>query len=211
MDLSISHAQAQRLLKQRNLLAIGCAALFGVSVLLTLTAASREREVVLQPVLARPLTLSSSHIDKDYLELVTRDAALLTLNRSPSNLQYWMDSILEITDPRTHGRMKAELMKVFSEQNGSNVSQYFTIEKLTVDPEGLTSEVNGILHTVVGSKEVTAEARTFRFVWSYSGVSLKLAGFGQVTDKDGDDKDGDGKDGDGKDADRQNTTGREDA
>jgi len=201
MDLSISHAQAQRLLKQRNLLAIGCAALFGVSVLLTLTAANRDREVVLQPVLARPLTLSSSHIDKDYLELVTRDAALLTLNRSPSNLQYWMDSILEITDPRTHGRMKAELMKVFSEQNGSNVSQYFTIEKLTVDPEGLTSEVNGILHTVVGSKEVTAEARTFRFVWSYSGVSLKLAGFGQVTDKDGD----------GKTADRKNTAGREDA
>ena len=95
-----------------------------------------------------------------------------------------MDSILEITDPRTHGRMKAELMKVFSEQNGSNVSQYFTIEKLSVDPEGLTSEVNGVLHTVVGSKEVTAEARTFRFVWSYSGVSLKLAGFGQVTKED---------------------------
>ena len=184
MDISISHAQAQRLLKQRNLLAIGCGALFGVSVLLTLTAASREREVVLQPVLAKPLTLSSSHIDKDYLELVTRDAALLTLNRSPSNLQYWMDSILDITDPRTHGRMKAELMKVFSEQNGSNVSQYFTIEKLSVDPEGLTSEVNGVLHTVVGSKEVTAEARTFRFVWSYSGVSLKLAGFGQVTKDD---------------------------
>ena len=184
MDLSISHGQAQRLLKQRNLLAIGCGALFGVSVLLTLTAASREREVVLQPVLAKPLTLSSSHIDKDYLELVTRDAALLTLNRSPSNLQYWMDSILDITDPRTHGRMKAELMKVFSEQNGSNVSQYFTIEKLSVDPEGLTSEVNGVLHTVVGSKEVTAEARTFRFVWSYSGVSLKLAGFGQVTKDD---------------------------
>ena len=39
---------------------------------------------------------------------MTRDAALLTLNRSPSNLKYWMDSILEITDPRTHGRMKAE-------------------------------------------------------------------------------------------------------
>jgi conjugal transfer pilus assembly protein TraE len=182
MDLSISHTQAQRLLKQRNWLAIACTGLFGVSVLLTLAAASRDREVVLQPLLAKPLTLSSSHIDRDYLELVTRDAALLTLNRSPSNLQYWMDSILAITDPRTHGRMKAELMKVFAEQNGSNVSQYFTIEKLSVDPETLTSEVNGILHTVVGSKEVTAEARTFRFVWSYSGVSLKLAGFGQVTE-----------------------------
>ncbi|WP_062345587.1 type IV conjugative transfer system protein TraE [Novosphingobium sp. CCH12-A3] len=171
MDLSISHGQAQRLLKQRNLLAITATGLFGLSVLLTLTAAHRDREVVLQPVLAKPLTLSSSHVDKDYLELVTRDAALLTLNRSPSNLQYWMDSILAITDPRTHGRMKAELMKIFNEQNGSSVSQYFTIEQLSVDPDA-------------GSKEVTAEARTFRFVWSYSGVSLKLAGFGRVT-KDG--------------------------
>jgi conjugal transfer pilus assembly protein TraE len=93
-----------------------------------------------------------------------------------------MESILSITDPRTHGRMKAELMKVVGEQSGSNVSQYFTIQKLSVDPDNLTSEVNGTLHTVVGSKEVTAEARTFRFVWSYSGVSLKLAGFGRVTD-----------------------------
>ena len=144
MDLSISHGQAQRLLKQRNLLAITATGLFGLSVLLTLTAAHRDHEVVLQPVLAKPLTLSSSHVDKDYLELVTRDAALLTLNRSPSNLQYWMDSILSITDPRTHGRMRAELMKVFNEQNGSSVSQYFTIEQLSVDPDALTSEVNGV-------------------------------------------------------------------
>ena len=76
----------------------------------------------------------------------------------------------------------------------SESSQYFTIERLTVDPDTLTSEVGGMLHTVVGSKEVTAEARTFRFVWSYSGVSLKLAGFGRVT------KDPSGKVIDAKDA-----------
>ena len=75
MDLSITHQQSQRLLKQRNLLASSCLVLFGVSVMLTLTALKRDREVVLQPVLARPLTLTSSHVDKDYLELVTRDAA----------------------------------------------------------------------------------------------------------------------------------------
>ena len=80
--------------------------------------------------------------------------------------------------------MKAELMKVVGEQSGSNVSQYFTIQKLSVDPDALTSDVNGTLHTVVGSKEVTAEARTFRFVWSYSGVSLKLAGFGRITENE---------------------------
>jgi conjugal transfer pilus assembly protein TraE len=184
MDLGISSAQAQRVVRQRNLLAIVSAGLFGLSLLLVFTSLSKDREVVLQPVLSKPLTISSGNIDKDYLELVTRDAALLTLNRSPSNLQYWMESVLSITDPKTHGRMKAELMKIVEEQSGSNVSQYFTIEKLTVDPAAQTSEVNGIMHTVVGSKEVTAEARTFRFVWSYNGVSLKLAGFGRVKKDD---------------------------
>jgi conjugal transfer pilus assembly protein TraE len=183
MELGITHRQSQRLLRQRNILAIAAAGLFALCVILTLLAASRDREVVLQPVLPRPLTLTSGRVDKDYLELVTRDAALLTLNRSPSNLQYWMDAILGLTDPRTHGRMKAELLKVFNEQSGSNVSQYFTIETLKVDPDHLTSEVSGVLHTVVGSKDVTEEARTFRYVWSYSGVSLKLAAFGRVIDK----------------------------
>jgi conjugal transfer pilus assembly protein TraE len=36
MDLSITHQQSQRLLKQRNLLASSCLVLFSVSVMLTL-------------------------------------------------------------------------------------------------------------------------------------------------------------------------------
>ena len=184
MDLGLSHAQSQRLLKQRNLLAGISVLLFGAVLLVTMLATNRDREVILQPVLPKPLTLTSSGVSADYLEMITRDAALLTLNRSPSNLQYWMESILSITDPRTHGKMRAELMKVFNEQNGSSVSQYFTNGQLMGDPENLTPEVNGIMHTVVGSKEVTAEARTFRFVWSYTGVSLKLAAFGAITKKD---------------------------
>jgi hypothetical protein len=44
----------------------------------------------------------------------------------------------------------------------------------------LTSTVGGTLHTVVASKEVTSEHRTFRFTWTYNGVSLKLKGFGMI-------------------------------
>ncbi|MEQ1518275.1 MAG: TraE/TraK family type IV conjugative transfer system protein, partial [Usitatibacteraceae bacterium] len=75
MDLGLSHTQSQRLLKQRNLLAMVAVLLFGATFLLTILAASRDREVVLQPILAKPLTLSSSGVPHDYLEMVTRDAA----------------------------------------------------------------------------------------------------------------------------------------
>ena len=51
---------------------------------------------------------------------------------------------------------------------------------LPVPPPTAVAERLGQL----GSMVRAAEARTFRFVWSYSGVSLKLAGFGQVTTSD---------------------------
>lgn len=180
MELEHAHISAQRILRQRNALALttlalGVLALVGVSL-----AFSRDREVILVPVAHSPLTISSAGVSKEYLEAVTRDTALLVLNRSPEALDYWMNAILGLADDQARGGLKRDLMKVVTEQQGSQITQFFTIDWLRTDPETLTSEVGGVLHTVAGSKEVTAEHRVFRFVWSYSGVSLRLRGFGMV-------------------------------
>lgn len=180
MDITHAHLSSQRVLKQRNGLAILSVALAIVILILFAMAATRDREVVLQPISRSPLTLSSAGVSHEYLEMVTRDVALLALNRSPETLKYWMDNILEITEPRSRGELKSELVKVVNEQRGSQITQFFTINSIKTDPEALTSDVNGVLHTVAGSKEVTTEPRTFRFTWTYTGVSLKLRGFGMV-------------------------------
>lgn len=186
MDYSVGLAQSQRVLKQRNMLGIVALVLAGLVVLLFLVGATRDREIVLQPIVRSPLTLSSSGVSEQYLEMVTRDTALMTLNRSPENLEYWMDSILAIATPEAHGSLKRDLMKILNEQRGSSISQYFTLAGMKVDPEKLTSEVTGTLHTVVGSKSVTAEPRTFRFYWAYRGLTLQLKGFWMVTKADKD-------------------------
>ena len=186
MDYSVGLAQSQRVLKQRNMLGIVALVLAGLVVLLFLVGATRDREIVLQPIVRSPLTLSSSGVSEQYLEMVTRDTALMTLNRSPENLEYWMDSILAIATPEAHGSLKRDLMKILNEQRGSSISQYFTLAGMKVDPEKLTSEVTGTLHTVVGSKSVTAEPKTFRFYWAYRVLTLQLKGFGMVTKADKD-------------------------
>ena len=186
MDYSVGLAQSQRVLKQRNMLGIVALVLAGLVVVLFLVGATRDREIVLQPIVRSPLTLSSSGVSEQYLEMVTRDTALMTLNRSPENLEYWMDSILAIATPEAHGSLKRDLMKILNEQRGSSISQYFTLAGMKVDTEKLTSEVTGTLHTVVGSKSVTAEPKTFRFYWAYRGLTLQLKGFGMVTNADKD-------------------------
>ena len=184
MDLNYSLAHNQRILKQRNVLAIGALVLLVLVVLLFTLGATRDREIVLQPVLRSPVTVSSSGVTADYLELVTRDTALLALNRSPENLDYWMSSVLEIATPASHGALKRDLLRIVDEQRGSSVAQFFTISGMKVDPDRLVSEVTGTLHTVVGSKEVTTEAKRFRFYWDYQGLTLRLRGFGMVSLKD---------------------------
>ena len=143
-------------------------------------AATRDREVVLVPTVSKPLSISKSGVSADYLELVTRDASLMLLNRSPEGLDYWMTQILELASPAHHGRLKAELVRIVEEQRGSDVTQAFVIKGLTVDPHKLTSEVRGTLKTFVGAQVIASDERHFRFDWSYQGLRLGLAGFTQI-------------------------------
>lgn len=193
MELSYSHSHSQRILRQRNMLAVAAAALGVITLLLFTVSLSRDREVVLQPVLRSPLTISSAGVSREYLELITRDTVVLTLDRSPQNLEYWMNAVLDIASTRTQGKIKADLLKIVNEQRGSSIAQFFTIEKMEIDTKNLRSEVSGELHTIVGDKVVSNERRTFRYDWEYSGLSLKLVGFGMVTPVSGKDQRGSGQ------------------
>lgn len=181
MELSYSHSHSQRVLRQRNILAIIAAGLCALTMLLLIFTVSRDREVVLQPILRSPVTVSSAGVSREYLEMITRDTVVLTLNRSPQNLEYWMNSVLDITAPSAQGKIKSELLKIVGEQRGSSISQFYTIETMELDTRNLRSEVTGSLHTIVGNKVISNERRTFRYDWEYSGLSLKLIGFGMVT------------------------------
>jgi conjugal transfer pilus assembly protein TraE len=145
-----------------------------------MAASTRDREVVLQPILPSQMTLSSSSVTSEYLEAVTRDTAQLALNRSPETLQYWMDGLVAISAPDTRGALKADLMRIMDEQQGSQITQFVTIDWIKTDPEALTSQVGGVLHTIVGSRDVRREHKIFEFHWKYTGVSLRLKGFGVV-------------------------------
>jgi len=181
MFLDISHERQQSLLRQRNLFALASVALSVMFVVAAGFATTREREVVLVPTAARQLTVSSAGVSTDYLELVTRDAALMLLNRSPEGLDYWMAEILRLADPASHGRLKGELVRIVEEQRGSEVTQAFVITSMTVDPDALTSEVAGTLKTFVGAQVIASDERRFRFAWTYRGLRLTLSGFTQIS------------------------------
>jgi conjugal transfer pilus assembly protein TraE len=181
MQTEFAHAQAQRYLAQRNRFAALSAVLAATSVLGIGAAITRDERVVLVPVTAETLTVSSGGVDTHYLELVTRDTALMLLNRAPESLDYWMEQILKVADPAAHGRLKADLVRIVEEQRGSDISQAFVIRSMRVDTKSLTATVTGTLKTFVGAQVIASQQRTFRFAWAKRGLSLGLTRFEQIT------------------------------
>lgn len=179
-DIAIGRANA--LLKQRNMLVVTTLALLVLVLLQTLALFNRDREIVLQPILAKPLTITSSQLDGDYLEMVTRDTALVLLNRSPDNLSYWQEQVLRITSPTARGDVKRQLVKIVDEMRNSDLTQAFVMTGMRVNPKTLTSEVDGIVTTYAGSKVISRNNRTYEFEWKYEGLSLSLAGFEIMAD-----------------------------
>lgn len=184
MFSDISHERQQSLLRQRNLLALTSTGLGLALIVATSLAATRDREVVLLPTLPKQLTVTSAGVQADYLELVTRDTALVLLNRSPEGLDYWMNEILKLADPGSYGQLKADLVRIVEEQRGSDVTQAFVIRSMKVDPQGLTSDVSGTLKTFVGAQVIASDERRFRFNWTYRGLRLALSGFVQLPPPD---------------------------
>ena len=179
MKHEFAYEEAQRHLKQRNRFAALSAVLGLTSLLAVGAAATREESVILVPVTTERLTLGSGGTDAHYLELVTRDTALMLLNRAPESLDYWMEQILKVADPAAHGRLKAELVAIVEEQRGSDISQAFVIRTMEVDTKALTSTVSGTLKTFVGAQVIASQERSFTFRWSKRGLSLALTGFEQ--------------------------------
>lgn len=177
MLTDIAHARVQSLLRHRRLLLIAAAGSLVANAALVIALGSRTREVILQPIATRPLAISTAGVSRDYLEMVTRDVALLLLNRSPQALDYWMTEVLKLAAPDAYGALKAVLVKIVAEQRGSDLAQAFVITGLTVDPEHLTSSVDGELKTFVGEQVIASERKRFRFGWQYEGLRLSLASF----------------------------------
>lgn len=75
MELSFAHEASQRTLKQRNILALTCIILGALVLVMFVAATTRDREVVLQPILPSEMVLSSAAVSPEYLEAVTRDTA----------------------------------------------------------------------------------------------------------------------------------------
>ena len=142
---------------------------------------ARRRDAGLRPAARFGLILEA--IPEDHLEdlVAVSGGIVLRADFVLTGVDLRLRGLLHgVVQEHVQGRIKADLLKIVNEQRGSSISQYFQIQSMEIDTQNLRSTVTGKLNTVVGQKVVSSDIRTFQFTWEYSGLSLKLIGFGMV-------------------------------
>ena len=134
---------------------------------------------VLVPVgideMTHQLTVSDTHVDKEYLMLVARDILSLALNVTPENVDHNRRLLLKQVAPSAFGAIDEELQRQATKIKALRASTFFATESIEVDPQALTVVSNGVRQHFIGKTETLREKASFTLRFHLVAGRLQLA------------------------------------
>ncbi len=179
-------AQKERtLFAQRSVVLGALLALSLVSTTVLSLCLMNSGRIVLVPTLPGDASLDANgHVDADYLEDLSRDAAWLFLNKTPETAAYFERRAARIMDPASFEGVKHDLEKDSERAEETHTSQAFFPDDFFEDPVGLYSEVRGRLVIVQGTQVLDDQAKLYAMHWSKTGTLVRLKSIAEIDPKD---------------------------
>ncbi len=177
-------AQANQILKQRNLaLAIG-GVLLVANLFLSAAALFSDKEVVLVPnSLDKESSITNGKMSPAYLEAITRDVVNLMLNATPASAEYSSKAVIKITHPAFYGQLKKDLNERNKDVIGRRISTFFSPQSMVVNETFTGAIITGKLSTYLGKEEVLTEDKIYSITYGFEGFRPLVIDFHEV-DKD---------------------------
>ena len=173
--------ETQNILKQRNIAFIVIACLLFINMMQAMFLFLFKKELVLIPnSISEPTKISRNKLSKSYLEAVTRDIINLSLNVTPSNLEYSRKSILQITHPAFYGKLNDRLSQRAKDIKKRNITMAFYPKSMSVDDYSNTVFVVGTLQTYIGKERVNNEEKTYEISYAVNGFKPLIKRFQEV-------------------------------
>ena len=133
---------------------------------------------VLVPVgineVTHPITVTQTHIDEEYLALVTRDILSLALNVTPINVDLNRLLLLKHAAPSAFCEIDEMLKRQADEMKRLHASSFFSIESMDINPNQLTVKANGIRQHFIGKTETLRQKATITVKFSLVAGRLHL-------------------------------------
>lgn len=173
--------EANKILKQRNVLLVLSTVMLVANIFLSVTLFLHDKEIVLVPnFLDEKTSIKNNKMSPAYLEAITRDAINLMLNVSPANAEYITKSILKITHPAFYGKLKKDLNERAKDIINRRISTLFYPQSMLINEGHDGVIIVGKLSTYLGKEEVLTEDKTYSIAYSFDGFRPLILDFYEV-------------------------------
>lgn len=152
-----------------------------IVLLLSIGLVKKDNKTILVPFnLQDKLSISRNKVQNDYLVNVSSNVITTILNLTPNNVEYAEKTILNHTNSKSYGVLKNQFRIIKNNIISRKITTAFYPLSIYPNEESLTVQVEGILNSYLGQREVSSEKKKFEIKYDYSFGKLSIVGFTEL-------------------------------
>ncbi len=181
--------QAQRDLKvlaatvwQQRLAILGLVLCLGLALAIMFNMVGRERIVLTPPAIERSFWVTKDKVSASYLEQMGSFIAYLTLDVSPSSVEWKKTMLLQYVAPDVYGALQTRQDLEADRLKRLNATTQFSVAQLVPNEDSLTVNLKGRLATFINGTRTSDVEKEYVVAFEYTGNRIQLKRFEEWTD-----------------------------
>ena len=152
------------------------------SLVLMFNMVGRDRIVVTPPSIDKTFWVSKDRVSSSYLEQMGSFIAYLTLDVSPSSVEWKKAMLLQYVAPDVYGALQTRQDLEADRLKRLNATTQFSVAQLVPNEDALTVNLKGRLATFINGTRTSDVEKEYVVAFDYTGNRIQLKRFEELTD-----------------------------
>jgi conjugal transfer pilus assembly protein TraE len=167
---------------QQRLAILALAVSLVLALLIMFSMVGRERIVVTPPTLDKSFWVAKDKVSASYLEQMGSFIAYLTLDVSPSSIEWKKGMLLQYVAPDVYGALQTRQDLESDRLKRLNATTQFSVAQLMPNEDNLTVHLKGRLATFINGTRTSDVEKEYVVAFDYTANRIQLKRFEELND-----------------------------
>jgi len=167
---------------QQRLAIVGLVFCLGLALVIMFNMVGRERIVLTPPTIDKSFWVAKDKVSASYLEQMGSFMAYLTLDVSPSSIEWKKAMLLQYVAPDVYGVLQTRQDLESDRLKRLNATTQFSVAQLVPDEDSLSVHLKGRLATFINGTRTSDVEKEYVVGFDYTGNRIQLKRFEELND-----------------------------
>ncbi len=168
--------------RQQRLAILGLVVCVGLALVIMFNMVGRERIVLTPPAIEKSFWVAKDKVSASYLEQMGGFMAYLTLDVSPSSIEWKKAMLLQYVAPDVYGALQTRQDLEADRLKRLNATTQFSVAQLVPDEDTLSVHLKGRLATFINGTRTSDVEKEYVVGFDYTGNRIQLKHFEEFND-----------------------------